>query len=515
MPSQSVRTAERERHQQYSTPFSYAYAINWIANLRADDVILEPSAGNGNLAIYGQSVGAQVHVNELDAHRLEMLRLLGFEHRTTHNAEQIDNLLDPAVEPTVVVMNPPFSMTAEGIADVNVGAQHVLQALRRLAPGGRLVAIVGGGINMEGRPLGGMATDARQYREFFERAGRLAQLRANVHVDGRVYQRFGTAYDTRVLVFDKPEGGFTETVTPQEASVETVEALIETLAEVRNERTKPRDTGDRTVQPESPPEPGGTQAPEGDGERELRAPQPGTDTGVSGTPSAAPGRDVPPGVGAGGTVDTGVDRRADESDERTVDDAEGGDAGTDDIGRGAERGARGDRTDERPGGGGGTPDGGDTSESTRVSERETRADVVTEAAREEQQFVRHGVTAETLPVGAKPHGIPLDETVAMAEVDLPEATYTPNLPAELIQTGALSSAQLEFVIYAGQAHLTDIAGNPMAPGSVRGGMFSGDSTGLGKGREIVGVILDSFHQGRKKALHSLECLTSGYSTAIF
>ena len=80
MVSQSVRTQERQDRQQYSTPFSYGFAVNWVANIKPDDVILEPSAGNGNLAVYGGAIGADVHVNEIDAHRQGMLRLLAVSY---------------------------------------------------------------------------------------------------------------------------------------------------------------------------------------------------------------------------------------------------------------------------------------------------------------------------------------------------------------------------------------------------------------------------------------------------
>jgi hypothetical protein len=35
-------------------------------------------------------------------------------------------------------------------------------------------------------------------------------------------------------------------------------------------------------------------------------------------------------------------------------------------------------------------------------------------------------------------------------------------------------------------------------GETRRGFFIGDGTGVGKGREISGVILDNWNQGRKK-----------------
>ncbi|CDS48894.1 Probably methylase/helicase [Polaromonas sp. CG9_12] len=47
---------------------------------------------------------------------------------------------------------------------------------------------------------------------------------------------------------------------------------------------------------------------------------------------------------------------------------------------------------------------------------------------------------------------PLVQSAAMASVLPPAATYTPNLPRDTITEGKLSIAQLEAVVYAGQAH---------------------------------------------------------------
>ena len=83
----------------------------------------------------------------------------------------------------------------------------------------------------------------------------------------------------------------------------------------------------------------------------------------------------------------------------------------------------------------------------------------------------------------------------MASVMPPKTNYKISLPKSLITTGALSDAQLEAVVYAGHAH------SDMLPDGVRRrGIFIGDGTGVGKGREIAGIILDNWGKGRSKAV---------------
>ena len=101
--------------------------------------------------------------------------------------------------------------------------------------------------------------------------------------------------------------------------------------------------------------------------------------------------------------------------------------------------------------------------------------------------------------GAKKHPGPLVESAAMSSVAPPEPTYSPALPKKVIEGGLLSLPQLEAVVYAGQAHQKTL---PAAENEKprRRGFFIGDGTGVGKGREVAGIILDNWQQGRTKAV---------------
>ncbi|RBP85439.1 strawberry notch-like protein [Rhodobacter sp. 140A] len=118
--------------------------------------------------------------------------------------------------------------------------------------------------------------------------------------------------------------------------------------------------------------------------------------------------------------------------------------------------------------------------------------------------------------GAAPHPTKLVQSAAMASVSPPKPSYRPKLPAAVLRDDLLSDAQLETVIYAGEAHGACLAGSwtvdetgdvvSAAPENAvdavrfRRGFFLGDGTGAGKGRQSAGILLDNWCQGRRKAL---------------
>lgn len=189
LPTHTRRTQESEALQQFSTPMPLALIAALAAGITADDVVLEPSAGTGMLAIFAQTLRARLALNEIAEVRAALLkRLFPDAVLTTHDAANIDDRLDERIKPSVVLMNPPFSATlrvAQRMSDTAL--RHIASAFARLAQGGRLVAITGANFSPD-NPAWRSA-----FIELQEKGG---TLRFSCAIDGSVYAKHGTTFAT-------------------------------------------------------------------------------------------------------------------------------------------------------------------------------------------------------------------------------------------------------------------------------------------------------------------------------
>src|SRR5712691_2849888 len=195
LPRQTDRTLEQSELQQFSTPPTLAYFAARLLDPKPTDIILEPSAGTGSLAIWPRAIGAKVICNETSLRRNSLLRcVLNFDPFPL-DAEFIDDLLPAEIQPTAVLMNPPFSSTSGRVKSTNpiYGARHVASALRRLKDGGRLVAIVSEA----------MSFHHPSFSEWWQRIACLCNVRANFTIDGKEYGKYGATPDVQILVIDK------------------------------------------------------------------------------------------------------------------------------------------------------------------------------------------------------------------------------------------------------------------------------------------------------------------------
>src|SRR5690606_4720370 len=113
LPTHTRRSEESQNFQQFSTPVPLGFAALSAAAITPDDVVLEPSAGTGLMAILAQTVGGSLILNELAGTRADLLSSLFPANPVTRfDAAQIDDHLAPGAVPSVVLMNPPFSVMA-------------------------------------------------------------------------------------------------------------------------------------------------------------------------------------------------------------------------------------------------------------------------------------------------------------------------------------------------------------------------------------------------------------------
>lgn len=142
-PTHSRRSEEQLQLQQFSTPLPLAYLVAMAGQVTNSDLVLEPSAGTGILAQFAKLQGASLMLNELAEDRAKILRRL-FPGTPLFqvNAEQINDYLAGKTQPSVVLMNPPFSSSPR-ISDRHPDAtpRHINSALQKLVDGGRLVTI--------------------------------------------------------------------------------------------------------------------------------------------------------------------------------------------------------------------------------------------------------------------------------------------------------------------------------------------------------------------------------------
>ncbi len=487
LPTATTRSAETDRLQQFSTPPQVAYVANWAAGIKPGDVVLEPSAGVGGLAVFAKAAGAKVLANELSERRARLLAQTGIADRITrHNAEHLNAFLQPEIvagrleQPTAVVMNPPFSnAAATSHSNTLVGAKHVEEALKLLPPGGRLVAIVGQGM-ADARPM---------FRGWWDKIKAEYNVRANIGlgveqtgrgmVRSEAFAKYGTSFGTQILVIDKT--GPTLEGQTAVGAVQKVEDLIPLLERIRNERPAIKPSGG--AQP-APAQPGG----------ESKAVRPGIlarpETALPAEPDApgprGPARRAARPVESRGESPAGLEPG-------------GVQPGVSDVAPGTQPEPVGRET-RQPGQRGATS----VQDVARGIEGLTPQDrnvglTVSQAVAGQHELSEHGVFSEYAPrkiqvAGARPHPTPLVEPTAMAAVDPVDPDYAPQLNPEVIRTGKLSDAQLENVVYAGQAHSRILASGE------RMGYFIGDGTGVGKGRQIGAIIADNWNQGRRKAV---------------
>ena len=229
-PSHTVRSERQEALQQLSTPASIAWAAVWAARIEPQHHVAEPSAGTGMLVGCATAFGpAGVATNEIDPIRSRLLETV-WEQEIEHSEGDALTLFDRLGGMTFarVVMNPPFSRRAgRRTKSAGTDVQHLAQALRLLAPGGRLVAVTAPG------------AWSRGLRQLIDESGGRYRARRTVELSGDLYARQGTTFGSRITVIDA-DGMDGPPVMSEYAG--TVEALMEWAKSVPEVEGEARET---------------------------------------------------------------------------------------------------------------------------------------------------------------------------------------------------------------------------------------------------------------------------------
>ncbi|BAZ71007.1 hypothetical protein NIES4106_58040 (plasmid) [Fischerella sp. NIES-4106] len=194
-PTHTRRSQEQIQLQQFSTPLALAYLVSVAGQITTNDLILEPSAGTGILVQFAKLKGASLMLNELAPNRTNILRcLFPAVPLFSVNAEQINDYLACNTQPSVVLMNPPFSASPKiNSRNPDATARHVNSALQRLCNGGRLVTIT----------ANWFSPSNPTWQDTFTKMQQKATVVLSVGVNGRVYSKHGTHIHTRITVIDK------------------------------------------------------------------------------------------------------------------------------------------------------------------------------------------------------------------------------------------------------------------------------------------------------------------------
>lgn len=196
-------TNEVKEKQQFSTPVPLAYVMGRYTNGLEVDSMLDPSAGNGALAIAVEK--RAVNVNEIDMNRYQNLADQGYRTYSHDARESLKGKLDRDFF-DVIHTNPPFGL--EGVAVFNgewkLGGTSLMvaRALEMMADHGKAAIIIGGHTkyNDKGQVVDS-GTPESQLR-LFNYLYKYYNVEDVINIPGNFYSQMGTSYPVRLILIN-------------------------------------------------------------------------------------------------------------------------------------------------------------------------------------------------------------------------------------------------------------------------------------------------------------------------
>ena len=198
-PTLNVQTSTSVANQAYSTPMPIAYLSGLLARVTNTTTVLEPTAGNGLLAVTANP--KNVVAIELETRRANNLKLMEFGRVEQGDAlKLLDNIRDQ--ETDVLLTNPPFgnlpspvdvpSWNGTNYKIAKIDQLIAAKALRGMADRGRAVLILGAHL----KP-GTITSSDRTFLNWLYSNYNVAD---HFELVGGLYSKQGASWPIRVLV---------------------------------------------------------------------------------------------------------------------------------------------------------------------------------------------------------------------------------------------------------------------------------------------------------------------------
>ena len=213
LPTQTVRSEEQIEWQQFSTPLDLAAVALVLAAATPEDVVLEPSAGNGLLVAQLGRVAA-LQLNEIDpARRARLLATFPDAPVSGHDGAAIASIMASLPRPSLIIMNPPFSRSIGRGVDALAAVRHLQAAIKRVRPNGRVVAI-----------MPDWFSNSARMGEIWAATLDQVSVRTSIRLTD-AYGKHGTGVAVRLYVLDKAMGKGTSVTLQRGTVAELLPAL--------------------------------------------------------------------------------------------------------------------------------------------------------------------------------------------------------------------------------------------------------------------------------------------------